>query len=66
MRVLHHKSGGEMDGAQNIILMMRMEKKLTPIKINTWVYRTVSGCLDTRVAGKKVHIVTSTPIMYRV
>ena len=35
VRVLHHKSGGATDGAQNIILMMRMEEKLTHIKINT-------------------------------
>ena len=55
-----------MDGAQNIILMMTMEDKLTPIKINTWAYRTVSGCLDTRVGGNQVHIVTYTPIRYRV
>ena len=51
-----------MDGAQNIILMKRMEDKLTPIKIKTWASWTVSGCLDTRVGGKKVHIVTYTPI----
>ena len=55
-----------MDGAQHIILMMTMEEKLTPIKINTWAYRTVSGCLDTRVGGKQVRIVTYTPIRYRV
>ena len=55
-----------MDGAQHIMFMMRMEEKLTPIKIKTWVSRTVSGCLDTRVGGKKVHLVTSTPIRGRV
>ena len=48
-----------MDGAQNIILIKTMEDKLTPIKIKTWASRTVSGCLDTRVGGKKVHLVTS-------
>ena len=46
VNVLHRKSGGETDGAQNIILMMKMEDKLTPIKLNTWVSRTVSGCLE--------------------
>ena len=53
-----------MDSAQNIIMMMRMEEKLTPIKIKTWASRTVSGCLDTRVRGNHVHLVTSNPIMY--
>ena len=33
--LLHQKSGGSTDGAQNIILMMRMEDKLTPINIKT-------------------------------
>ena len=66
MRVLYCKPGGETDGAKNVILLMRMEEKLTPIKINTWASRTVSGCLDTRVGGNQVHIVTSTPIMDKV
>ena len=61
MRLLYRKSGVQKDGTQNII-MMSMEDKLTPIKIKTWASRTVSGCLDTRVGGKKVHIVTYTPI----
>ena len=39
-----------------------MEEKLTPIKINTWEFWTVSGCLDARVWGKQVHIGTSTHI----
>ena len=51
-----------MDGAQNIMLMMRMEDKLTPINIKTLDYRTVIGCLDTRVGGDYVHIVTYTPM----
>ena len=55
-----------MDGAQNIILMMSMEEKLNPINIKTWASQTNSGCLDTRVGGKNVHLLTSTPIRYRV
>ena len=43
--------------------MMRMEEKLTPIKINTCASWTVSGCLDARFGGKQVHIGTSTHIM---
>ena len=66
VRLFHHKSGGATDGAQNIILMMRMEEKLTPINIKTWASQTNSGCLDIRVGGKNVHLVTSTPIRYRV
>ena len=62
MRLLHRKAGGAMDGALHLIMMMRMEYKSTPIKIKTWASRTVSGCLDTRVGGKKVHLVTYTPI----
>ena len=42
VRLLHHKAGGATDGAKNIILMMRMEEKLTPIKIKIWVSWTVS------------------------
>ena len=55
-----------MDGAQNIILMMRMEEKLTPINIKTRASQTISGCLDTRVGVKNFHLVTSTPIRYKV
>ena len=66
VQVLHRKAGGATDGAQNIILMMRMEEKLNPINIKTWASRTISGCLDTRVGGKKVHLVTSTTIRDRV
>ena len=43
--VLYLQSGGATDIVQNIILMMRMEKKLTPIKLKTWASWTVSGCL---------------------
>ena len=60
--VLHHEVGGTMDGAKNINLMMKMEEKLNNIKIKTWESQTVSGCLDTRVGGKKVHLVTSIPM----
>ena len=65
MRILYRKAGVETDGAQNVILMMRMEEKLTSIKIKTWASRTVSGCLNTRVGGNKVHLVTYTPIIDR-
>ena len=66
VQVLHRKAGGATDGAQNIILMMRMEEKLTPINIKTWESQTIGGCLDTRVGVNKVHLVTSTPIRDRV
>ena len=64
VRVLHHKLGGTTDGAQNIMLMMKMEEKLNNIKIKTWESQTVSGCLDTRVGGKQVHIGTSALVRY--
>ena len=59
MRLLHRKAGGAMDGALHLI-MMRMEYKSTPIKIKTWASRTVSGCLDTRIMGKKDNLVPYT------
>ena len=40
--VLYHTSLGLMDSIQNIMLMIRMEDKLTPIKLKNWTYRTVS------------------------
>ena len=54
--ILHHKAGGAMDSAQNIILIMRMEENLTPIKIKTWAYLTVNGCLYERFGVNKAHI----------
>ena len=66
MRVLHHKAGGVTDGAQNIILMMRMEEKLNPIKIKNWESQTVSGCLYESVGVNQVHLRTSNPISDRV
>ena len=65
VKVLNHKSGGSTDGAQNIILMMRIEYKLTPIKIKTWASRTFGGCLYETVGGKQVHIGTSNHISDR-
>ena len=46
------------DAVQNIMLMIRMEDKLTPIKLKTWAYWTVSVCLEEKVGGNKVHIGT--------
>ena len=66
MRVLYLKSGGATDGVQNIILMMRMEEKLTPIKLKTWASWTVSGCLAERAGVKQVHIGTSATIRDKV
>ena len=66
VRVLHHKPGGATDDAQNIILMMKMEEKLTPIKIKNWASQTVSGCLYKSVGVKQVHLRTSNPISDRV
>ena len=43
VRVLYNKAIGATDGAQNMMLMTRMEDNLTPIKIKTWTYRNVSG-----------------------
>ena len=45
-----------------IIFIMRMEEKLTPIKIKTWEYQNVCGCLYEEVGGKQVHLGTSAPI----
>ena len=58
MQVLYFKSGEATDGVQNIILMMRMEEKLTPINLKTWASWTVSGYLKSRVQVKQVHIGT--------
>ena len=55
MRALHHKSGGATDDAQNIILMMIMEK-LNPIKIKTCASWNGSGCLYERVGSNQVHL----------
>ena len=66
VQVLHCKSGGATDGEQKIILMMRMEKNLTPIKLKNWESWTVSGCLEARVGGKYIHLGTPTPIRDRV
>ena len=66
VQVLHLKSGGPRDGAQNIILMMRMEEKLTPIKLKTWESHNGSGCLEERVGVKHVHLGTSASIRGRV
>ena len=66
VRVLHRKPGGTTYGAQNIILMMGMEEKLTPINLKTWESQTISWCLEERVVGNKVHTGTPAPIRYRV
>ena len=62
MWVLQHKSVGVRDTSKYIILMTRMEEKLTSIKLNNWVSRTVSAFLEERFGGKKVHIGTFHPI----
>ena len=58
MRVSYLKSGGETGEVQNIILIIRMEEKLTPIKLKIWASRIVSGCLKVRVGVNQFHIGT--------
>ena len=41
---------------------MNMEEKLTPIKLKTWVSRTISGCFEERVGVNQVHLGTSAPL----
>ena len=55
-----------MDGAQNVIFMMRMEYKLNPIRVKTWASRYVSGGLEARVGLNQVNLGTSAPIRDRV
>ena len=49
VQVLHRKSGGETDGEKNFMLLRRLEKEWTPIELNTWASKTISGCLEARV-----------------
>ena len=66
VRLLHCKLGGETDGAKNILLMTRMEEKLTPIKLNNWAFQTVSGYLEARVGENQVNIGSYSTIRDRV
>ena len=43
VQLLHHKSGGETDGANNVIFFRRMEEEWNPIELNNWTYKTISG-----------------------
>ena len=51
MIVLHCKAGGETDGSQNVVLLIQVEEGWTPVELKTWSYRTIIGCLETRVGG---------------
>ena len=65
MQVLYCKAGGAMDGAQNVIFMMRMEYKLNPMRVKTWAYLYVSGLLESRVGLNQVNLGTSASIRDR-
>ena len=45
---------------------MKMEEKLTPIKLNTWVSQTVIGFLEERFGGNQVRLGIYANIMDRV
>ena len=62
VRALHRKSECSTDGAQNIILMVSMEEKLTPTKLQTWASRTVNELLEARFGLKQVRIGKPTSI----
>ena len=66
VRVLHHKSGGETDGAQNAMLLRQREEDYNPIELKNWDSKTISGCLKARVGGKQVQLVTFSPIRYKI
>ena len=56
VRVLHQNSGGATDGELNIVFMVKMKDKLTPIRLKKWVYLTVSGLLEARVGGNQANV----------
>ena len=66
LRVLHCKAGGATYGAHNGMLSIQREEEWKPIELNTWTSKTISGCLEARVEGKQVQIVTLAPIRYKV
>ena len=49
---------GVMDGLKNLILVVSRIEEETVIKLNTWEYRNISGCLEERVVRKKVNLGT--------
>ena len=63
---LHIKSGVATDGAQNLILMKNSIEEETPTKLKTWAFRTISGCLYSRVGVNQLNLGTSYPIRERV
>ena len=43
MQVLHRKSGGATDGAKHLIVLRIVEEEWTPVVLNTWASKTISG-----------------------
>ena len=62
VRVLHCKAGGATCGAQNAMLLRKMEEGWNLIDLNTWVSRTLSIFLEERVGGNQVQLGIFTPI----
>ena len=52
LQVLNPKAGGETYWAHNVMLLRHRGEEWNPIKLKTWAYMTISGCLKARVGGK--------------
>ena len=48
------------------MLLRKIEEEWTPIKLKTWVYNTISGCLEARVGGNQVQMGALVPIKDKV
>ena len=48
------------------MLLRQMKEEWTPIELKTWASRTISGCIEDRVGGEKVKLVTFAPIRDKV
>ena len=58
MQFLHQNTGGGDGWFKNLILVVSRIEEETVIKLNTWEYRNISGCLEERVVRKKVNLGT--------
>ena len=66
VRVLHGKSGGEMDGARNLVLLYIEGEEIRRVVLQAWESHTLSGCISVKVGGLKEQLGTTALIKDRV
>ena len=66
MQVLHRRSGGSTDRAQNMVLLRKKEICIRGMELGATASRAINGSLEVKVGRKSAELCTLFPIKNRV